>query len=184
MSVPSLVIPVTDLVLRVASATVGAGEHPPNSNAGPYVERVQRRTGNRPPDPWCASYVTDIGMHALGDAWPVARTASVVAMCTWAERERCRFLVTGTNRGVPQPGDIYALWNVRLNRWAHVGFVVQRDERNPLRVLVRDGNTSMAGVADPALDRDGWLVAEKWRTLTSRDRLIRWVDVYARRASA
>jgi len=170
----AIVVPVVELVLRVAQATVGAGEYPPSTNRGPYVERVQRRTGNKPPDPWCASYVTDVGVHALGSDWPVVHSASVMAICAWALKHKCRYLVTGNEQGVPQRGDLYALYNVRLKRWAHIGFVLNVDASNALRVEVIDGNTSKAGVADPSLDRDGWLVAQKWRTLTGADRLIRW----------
>jgi hypothetical protein len=164
-----------ELLLRVSAATVGAGEYPPSSNAGPYVERVQRRTGNRPPDPWCASWVSDVGHHALGSLWPVRNTASVVQMCDWAKARGCRYIPGATGRGAPQLGDIYALWYPKLGRWAHVGIVVGVTP-GTLRIVARDGNTSGPGMAGPALDREGWLVAEKPRTLTREDRLIRWVE--------
>lgn len=178
---PTLTLDVRELVLRVAAGAVGAGEHPPNSNAGPYVERVQRSTGNRPPDPWCASWVSLIGRTALGRSWPVPNTAGVMVIADWAKRVGCRYLVTGSGQGVPKAGDLYLLWNARRNRWAHVGFIVRVVDpaANPLRVLVRDGNTTWAGAANPELDRDGWLVAEKMRTLTANDRLVRWVERYA-----
>jgi hypothetical protein len=178
VSTPALVaLSPVELLLRVSAATVGAGEFPPNSNAGPYVQRVQRSTGNRPPDPWCASYVTDVGLQALGTLWPVRRSASVVQLCEWAKAQGCRYIPGTLGVGVPQPGDLYALWYPKLGRWAHVGIVLSV-EAGTLRVQVRDGNTSSPGATpNAALDRDGWLVAEKRRTLTRQDRLIRWWEL-------
>lgn len=164
MSVISLT-PV-DLVLRVASATVGACESPPHTNAGPYVERVLKRTGLGAGYPWCAAYVTDVGVCALGKDWPVIRSASVVQLCDWAAKANCRYVATKTPA---KPGDLFCLWYPKLNRWAHVGMVtgVEPDGKTCRTV---EGNTSGAG------SREGWVVAERTRVLGPRDRLIRWTE--------
>jgi hypothetical protein len=164
-----------DLMLRVSAASIGAGEYPPNTNAGPYVKVVLAATGNKEGDPWCASQFNRWGKLALGDAWPVPMSASVMAVSAWAEREKVRYVPsTGEHRA--RVGDGYVMWNKKLGRWAHIGLVVKVDDANPLRVFVRDGNTALPHDENAATAREGWLVAEKWRTLTDKDRLIRWVD--------
>ena len=156
-----------ELVLRVARATVGACEQPPNSNAGPFVERVLRTTGNKAGDPWCAAWVTMIGVTALGEAWPVKKTASVQQMAEWAEKARCRFVAA---KSPAQVGDLFCLYYPKLKRWAHVG-IVTAVEKDGKTIKTVEGNTSGSG------SREGWLVAEKTRTLTEADRLIRWVNL-------
>jgi hypothetical protein len=149
-----------DLVLRVASATLGASEVPPNTNTGPYVERVLAGTHTPKGNPWCAAWVTDVGTHALGERWPVLRTASVQQMAEWAESKGIRYTAK------PQIGDLFCLWFPKLNRFAHVGIVaaVQTDGQ----IVTVEGNTSGAG------EREGWMVASKLRKLGRQDRLIRW----------
>ena len=156
-----------DLVLKVAAASLGACESPPNSNAGPYVERVLARTGHKAGAPWCAAWTTDVGVIALGDAWPVVRSASVQQQCEWAAKVGCRKIATKTPA---KPGDLFALWYPKMGRWAHIGFVVSV-AKDGKTVQTLEGNTSGTG------SREGWLVASKTRVLTSKDRLIRWVDV-------
>lgn len=152
-----------DLVLRVASATEGACEV--GANAGPYVERVLKRTGNAKGDPWCAAYVTDVGLAALGTAWPVKKSASVQAICEWAAAKGCRLVAT---KAAAQPGDLFALWFPKLGRWAHIGFVTSVNPDGSIQTI--EGNTNADG------SREGWLVARKRRTLTSKDRLVRWTE--------
>lgn len=163
----TLTLTPVELLLRVARATVGASEVPANTNAGPYVERVLQRTGNRRGDPWCAAWVTDIGVIALGDAWPVRRTASVQQMANWAREQQCRYI------GATAPavvGDLFCLYFPSLQRFAHVGIVSSVAE-DGMTIRTIEGNTSGAG------SREGWLVAERSRVLTSADRLIRWSQV-------
>lgn len=162
-----------DLVLRVSQASVGAGEQPPNTNRGPYVRRVLKRCGLPEGHPWCAAVVTDWGLLSLDDAWPIPRTASVQQMAEWAKEAKCRYIPSKRGIGLPQVGDLHALWYPKKDRFAHVGLVIGVDG---MRVRVRDGNTSDAENADPELQREGWGVFEKWRTLTPDDRLIRWVQ--------
>ena len=153
-----------DLLVRVASATVGASEVPANTNAGPYVERVLARTGTAKGNPWCAAWVTDVGVTALGDAWPIPHTASVQNMAEWAQTQGCRYLALS-----PQVGDVFVLWFPALKRYAHTGIVTGVNGKGAVTTV--EGNTSGGG------SRDGWLVAARTRTLGKMDRLIRWTEV-------
>lgn len=166
-----------DLLLRVSLASVGAGESPPNTNHGPYVRRVLHRTGTAEGAPWCASQVSDWGAIAFGTSWPLPLTASVVELCKAAEARNVLLIPAKTGARQPRVGDLYALWSVSLNRHAHTGLITQCGDPNPLRVFVRDGNTSSPEDTDPATQREGWLVGEKWRVLSADDRLIRWADL-------
>jgi hypothetical protein len=160
----------TELVLRVARATVGAAESPPNSNAGPFVQACQRVTGNKPPDPWCASYVNRMGRTALHKQWPVFNSASCQQIAAWAVRTGC-LLDAGTPA---EPGDLFVVYYAKLKRFAHIGFV---DTVQGQTVQTIEGNTSQPGDNDPKTAREGWLVASKPRVLAPRDRLIRWVNL-------
>lgn len=161
-----------DLVLRVARATLGAVEYPPKTNGGPYVERVLKSTGNRRGEPWCAAWVYDIGNTALRSAWPVPRTASCYQVGEWAKQQGCRYLPSAG----AQPGDLFLLYyGGKLNRFAHVGFVLSVNADKSIVTL--EGNTSQPGDTDPATSREGWQVASKTRRLSAQDRLVRWVDV-------
>ena len=156
-----------DLVLRVARATVGASEVPANTNRGPFVDRVLKVTGTPSGNPWCAAFTTMIGVEALGDAWPVRKSASVQQQCDWAAKAKCRLVATKTPA---MPGDLFALYYASLKRYAHIGFVVSV-AADGKTVETVEGNTSGAG------EREGWCVWSKTRVLTPKDRLIRWVDV-------
>lgn len=159
-----------DLLLKVSAASVGACESPPNSNAGPYVERVLARTKTPKGSPWCAAQVTDWGVIAFGDAWPVKRSASVQEIAQWAADAKCRYVATKTPA---EPGDLFCLWYPSLKRYAHIGVVVSV-EADGKTIGTVEGNTSGSG------SREGWLVAEKTRVLTDKDRLVRWVNVLNR----
>lgn len=153
-----------DLLLRVAGATVGASEVPPNTNAGPYVARVLAGTHTAVGNPWCAAWVTDVGDHALGDAWPIPRTASVQHMAEWAKTQGCRYLALS-----PHVGDVFVLWFPALKRFAHTGIVTGVTGTGEVTTV--EGNTSGAG------SREGWVVAARTRRLGKQDRLIRWTEV-------
>ena len=162
-----------DLLLRVSAASVGAGEYPANTNRGPYVEPILKSTGTEKGNPWCASQISRWGKLALGKDWPVVNTASVVQMCEWAEARKVLY----STKTPPQVGDLYTLWNAKRKRQAHVGLIVS--VQAGLVVLTRDGNTALPGDDNPETQREGWVVAEKFRTLTDKDCIIRWVEALA-----
>lgn len=150
------------IFLKVAAATEGACEV--GANAGPYVERVLKRTGNRKGDPWCAAQVTDWGVIALGEQWPVKRSASVQQIAEWAQAKGVRYAVT-----MARPGDLFIIWFASLRRFAHIGVVTGVKDG---KVETIEGNTNAAG------GREGWLVARKTRTLSSADRILRWTEAF------
>lgn len=166
-----ITLDVTELVLRVARATIDAQEL--GVNNGAFVRRVQSFTGNKPPDAWCASLTTMCGVVALDKAWPVQRSGLVQAQCDWAKDKGIRYVATKTPA---LPGDLFALWFPKLGRWAHIGFVdtAAADGRT---ITTIEGNTSDPKNRDPAREREGWLVGTKKRTLTDADRLIRWAEL-------
>ena len=74
-----------ELVLACTRALDFVREEPPNTNAGQAVEAIQKATGNKRGDPWCASYVAKCGTAALGLQWPLKLTGSVAALAKEAE---------------------------------------------------------------------------------------------------
>lgn len=161
MTTPITLSPV-DLVLRVSKKSVGASEHPPNTNSGPYVERVQKVTGNRKGDPWCASEVADTGLIALGDDWPLPLTGGCQVLADFAKTKGIRFLK-------PERGDVFLIWHPELGRFAHTGFVV--DQKADGSWVTHEGNTSGGG------SREGWMKAERTRVFRPDDRFVRWINL-------
>lgn len=144
-------------VLRALRPVV---EVPKASNAGPFVEPIQKTTGNKPPDPWCASFVAYAGVSSFGDSWPLPKTASCQALYEYGKKHG--LLVTD-----PQPGDVFLLWYPKLRRYAHTGVLtgVLPDGK----VATVEGNTTNDG------SREGWRVLERTRTLKPEDAILRWI---------
>lgn len=156
-----------DLVLRGALATEGAGEQPPNTNAGPYPERVLKRVGAKKGDPWCCAQVCDWMADALKEKCPIPMTASCQELFDWAAKK-------GLIHTTPEVGDIFMVWHPELGRFAHTGFVVSLPN-----VVICGNTTSPGGSADPALAREGWCVAKKPWPFHPADRFIRWRGLVA-----
>jgi hypothetical protein len=148
-----------ELVLIVAAATEGATENPTNSNGGPYVQRVLKRTGLGPGLPWCAAYVADVGVIALQERWPLPKTASCAALGEHAAR-------AGILEEKPQVGDVFLVHYPSLGRFAHTGFVTAVRADGKIETI--EGNTNDGG------SRDGWGVFRRVRTPQAKDRFIRW----------
>jgi hypothetical protein len=157
-------VDVIDLVLSHAAKSVGAGEIPVNSNAGPYVERILAKRGLKKGSPWCAAEVSDTGELALGKRWPLPLTASCVVLGEFAQTH-------GVLMETPQRGDVFLLWeNVSgVWRFAHTGFITSVNPDGTCGTS--EGNTNGSG------SREGWLHAEKTRHFAAKDRFIRWVDL-------
>lgn len=164
MTVELFQIAPVDLVLRVASATVGASEVPANTNAGPFVERCQKVTGNGKGDPWCAAFVAMVGVAALGKFWPVIKTGGCQQLHDWAAR-------SGVVVAAPAAGDVFLIWHPEVDRgrFAHTGFVVRVNADGGCATI--EGNTSGGG------SREGWMVAERTRRFKPSDRFVRWASL-------
>lgn len=123
-----------------ASACAEGAEEVGGANAGRFVERVQARTGNRRGDPWCASWVFDVGERmatALGYVWPLPRTASCDALLR-AARAR------GLLRAVPTAGDVFLVLRTDTDA-IHTGFVVSVPAGQGHGFVTREGNTNPTG---------------------------------------
>lgn len=145
-------------VLAAARALLFVREEPINSNAGQAVEAFLRTTGLPKGHPWCAAFVTHVGLAALGEKWPLPRTASCAQLGEFAKKRAIL-------REKPEVGDVFLLWYPSLNRFAHTGFVTGAAGETI------EGNTSGGGL------RDGWGVFERKRAWGPKDRFIRWVEV-------
>lgn len=161
-----ITLPAVELVYRVAQATIGAIET--GVNAGPYVERVQKRTGNKKGDAWCASYVIDVGVCALGGMFPVIRSGRVQVISDWAVKHNVRYKPTVKVDFM----DLIVMYYPSLKRHAHIYWATSQLADG--RVATIEGNTSDPLNRDPAKEREGWLVAEKKRRLGPEDRIIKW----------
>lgn len=173
---------VAELYIRVALATEGAGEQPPGTNAGPYVERVQLAGGLKKGDPWCLAQAMDWGQRALPDhpaiellleglRWSVPKMGGCQVFYEWALAKHLIF-------DTPARGDIGLIWHADMKpaaRFAHALLVLE-----PATALTIGGNTTWPkdkGASDPKLAREGWCVARKPWPFTPKDRFVRWVNL-------
>lgn len=147
-----------DIVLRVAAEAEGACESPPNTNSGPFVERVLAGVGLKKGDPWCAAWVYDVGRKALGERWPLPKTGGCAILGEFAQAQ-------GILRGTPEIGDVFLIYHAELKRFAHTGFIVGPNNDT------LSGNTSGAG------SREGWLVGRRVWRFSPEDRFIRWLSL-------
>lgn len=152
----------SDVLIAEAKRYLGVVESPKLSNRGTCVDYWIRECGLDPKGsyPWCAAFVGQVGRQALGHAWPLPRTASCAVLASWAEK--AGKLVT-----VPQPGDLFLLWEAQLTpaRYGHVGFVVD--------VAARDFGT-IEGNTNPGGSRDGFGVFARRRPLGGTTHFVRW----------
>lgn len=151
-----------ELLLRVSAASVGATEVPPNTNAGPYVERVLATVGLKKGNPWCAAQVYDWGRIALGKKWPLPATGGCAVLGDFAKKKKIL-------RTTPEVGDVFLIYHPELGRFAHTGLIRSVEPNGAFGT--REGNTSGAG------SREGWLAADRVRTFKQADRFIRWVEL-------
>lgn len=151
----------SNALIAEAKRYVGVVEQPKNSNRGTHIDYWVRETGLDPAGghPWCAAFVHQMGRQALGYRWPAPRTASVMTLVAWASAKPNVLAL------VPTPGDLFVLWNEKLNRFAHVGIVTGLDLSGWTTI---EGNTNDGG------SRDGYGVFARHRVSHPRDRFIHW----------
>jgi hypothetical protein len=152
----------SDLVLRVASATVGASEVPAGSNKGPFVEACLASVDLAPGNPWCAAFVYRMGTKALGALWPLPKTGGCQFLYEWATK-------ANAVHEKPQAGDVFLIWETALGRFGHTGFVLTVKPDGSCVTI--EGNTNAGG------SREGYIVAEKTRLFSLRDRFIGWAQL-------
>lgn len=146
------------LVLQVARSQINVTECPPNTNKGLKVRDYLASCHLEEGYPWCAALVRWCGVFALGAAWPVPAMAGCASLGDWAKKQKVL-------KDTPEPGDIFLMYYPSLKRFAHTGFVVEKDGEGWATI---EGNTSGEG------SREGWGVFAKVRTFGPHDRFIRW----------
>lgn len=135
-----------DRVLPTAEQFVGWVKEATGANDGRWVEAIQRTTGNKRGDPWCASFVSFVLDIAYRGKSPLPTTASCDEILRWAR---------ANNRLVkePEPGDVFLVMK-SADDAVHTGFVMLTREQT---VFTAEGNTNSAG------SRDGWGVFARER---------------------
>lgn len=142
----------------IAGMFVGWVTEVSKSNDGPWVEAIQRVTGNRKGDPWCASFVTFVLDIAFGGpkANPLARSASCDVLLEDARKK-------GWLTDTPAAGDVFLLMRTDTDA-VHTGFVT---DVGRLSVKTIEGNTNGGG------SREGWGVFARERRISGSLKFIR-----------
>lgn len=117
-----------------------------NHNDGPWVEAIQRVTGNKKGDAWCASYVTFCLDIAFRGKNPLARSASCDVLLADARKK-------GWLTDKPEAGDVFLVMK-DANDAIHTGFVTAVGKTS---VKTVEGNTNNDG------SREGWGVCARER---------------------
>jgi hypothetical protein len=159
-----------ELVLSEARRYVGVEEKPRGSNRGIQVDYWNwEAIGDWRPfpmggqaAPWCASFVSQVGIQALGRRWwPIPQTAIAHAIFQWGEAANLAM-------STPHRGDVFCCWYERYGRYGHVGFVVE---------TFSDGYATVEGNANSGGGREGYVVMERKRKLAERTAFVRWAGV-------
>lgn len=155
-------------VLTVARRYLGVEEQPRGSNRGPYINEFIEFTGLKPPQPWCAAFVSFVIHKAAGELGvntDFPKTALTPQILAYAKRKGNLITRAEMDSGAkPQPGDVFLLYYPTLNRVAHTGFV---ERVLPLVVVTIEGNTNDSG------GREGYKVARRIRRIKSLYALVR-----------
>lgn len=127
-------------------------------NAGPGVTDMLKLTGLGPGHPWCAAGVAWCGVAALGDRWPVPRTASCYQLGEWGRKKKVL-------RDAPAPGAIFLIYFDGLRRFGHTGIVESVED---------DGYIAWEGNTNPGGGREGYGVFRRKRKVGPKDRFLYW----------
>lgn len=136
-------------VVPVAELFVGWVRETTGKNDGPWVEAIQRTTGNKKGDPWCASFVNFVLDIAYRDLNPLPATASCDDLLAFARKNN---LLTTT----PQPGDVFLVMKTKTDA-THTGIIT---EVLSDRIRTIEGNTNREG----AREGNGVWARERLRT--------------------
>lgn len=133
-------------VVPIAELFVGWVKEATGANDGPWVEAIQKITGNKRGDPWCASFVAFVLGIAYNGRPPLPVTASCDVLLEFARKQ---------NRLVkdPEPGDVFLVLKSPDDA-VHTGLVSRVTEQV---VGTLEGNTNSGG------SRDGWGVFARER---------------------
>jgi len=133
-------------VVPTAEQFVGWVKEATGMNDGPHVEAIQRVTGNKRGDPWCASFSTFVLDIAYRGKNPLARSASCDVLLEDARKKG--WLVT-----TPEVGDLFLVMRNPKDA-VHVGIVTAV---NKTKISTIEGNSNAGG------SREGWGVVARMR---------------------
>lgn len=131
-----------------AAQFVGWVQEATKHNDGPWVEAIQRLTGNAKGDAWCASFVTMVLDIAYRGKNPLARSASCDVLLEDARKK-------GWLADRPQVGDVFLVMKSPTDA-IHTGVVTSV---GVLSVKTVEGNTNDDG------SRDGYGVFARERKM-------------------
>lgn len=131
-------------IVPTAELFVGWVREATNHNDGPWVEAIQRVTGNVRGDPWCASFVTFVLDIAYAGRNPLRRTASCDLLL--ADAKAKGWLVE-----TPAPGDVFLVLRTPTDA-VHAGFV---------RAVGRASVATIEGNSNNDGSREGWGVVKR-----------------------
>lgn len=115
-----------------------------NHNDGAWVEAIQRITGNRRGDAWCASFVAFVLDIAYQGRNPLPRTASCDELFIYCGER-------GILRAEPEPGDVFLVMKTPIDA-VHTGIV---------RAVGRSSVATIEGNSNDDGSRDGWGVVKR-----------------------
>lgn len=140
-----------DTVLKIAKALTFVREVPLTSNAGRWVESIQRVGGAAKGSAWCACFVSFVLGIVFRDKPPLPYTASCDELLHAAERWEW----LGDD---PQVGDVFLVMKSPTDA-IHTGFVASV-QGNLFSTI--EGNAAPQG---KQATREGWGVFERTRTI-------------------
>lgn len=150
-----VVLSPVELVLGAAALMEGIVEVG-GANAGHAVERIQKRTGNRKGDAWCASYVAEAGAAFLARRWPLVLSGSCDDLLRQARKEGW------LKDGPPAIGDVFLVMRTKTDA-IHTGFVTGISRETPGRGPHTVAFDTIEGNTNPAGGREGYGVFRRVR---------------------
>ena len=126
----SKIVPVAELFVGWVRETTGA-------NDGPWVEAIQRTTGNKKGDAWCASFVNFVIDISFKDQNPLPCTASCDVLLEFARKHN--LLTTD-----PIPGDVFLVMKTPADA-THTGIVAEVGKDS---IKTIEGNTNREGARE------------------------------------
>jgi hypothetical protein len=153
--------PVTSaaLLLKIAASYDWVREEG-GQNKGQAVAHFLEEVNLHDPEPWCAAFVSTVGIDAFGADWPLPRLASCQMISASAKAK-------GLLYPYPVPGAVFLLWSDQKQRFHHTGFVAE-PAPDAGAFWTIEGNTNLGG------SPEGIGVFRRTRKFSRSDRFVWW----------
>lgn len=159
MSPISAPVTAASLLLKIAGSYTWVREKT-GHNDGEAVAHFLEEVNLNDPEPWCAAFVSTVGIDAFGGDWPLPRLAGCAAMGAAAKAK-------GLLYPYPVPGSVFLLWSDTKQRFHHTGFVAEpADIEGGFWTI--EGNTNQGG------SPEGIGVFRRTRRFARADRFVWW----------